>query len=360
MATLIICPVCDTRYETAAVFPPEGRKVRCSKCTHVWQAMPVTRSVEPAVVAAPAVAAVAAKPPAPPKQAATVNTAMRGFAGIPQQAAPEPSLSDRLSRAEPDAQFGGGEDLAAVAAHFNDETVAEAPPVKEKSSGIFARLAKRSPAQAALPAVARTPASADAAMAGMGDATMDAGMGDAGMDDGALAAAALDPALVEAAMAGLDGEALPSERPARKKPPVVAIGWAMLALLVAIVVGLLVLAPSTVMSILPGASRLYGLFGMPVGSQGLAFQGVRYGWTNDGGQSVLEVQGDVVNTTGAAIDVPTVVIALRDESGAEISEWTTEVGEPELAAGEHAPFLRQIPSPPSNVRSVKVRFAKAD
>jgi hypothetical protein len=307
------------------------------------------------VVAAPAVAAVAAKPPAPPKQAATVNTAMRGFAGIPQQAAPEPSLSDRLSRAEPDAQFGGGEDLAAVAAHFNDETVAEAPPVKEKSSGIFARLAKRSPAQAAPPAVARTPASADAAMAGLGDATMDAGM-----DDSSLADAALDPALVEAAMAGLDGEALPSERPARKKPPVVAIGWAMLALLVAIVVGLLVMAPSTVMSILPGASRLYGLFGMPVGSQGLAFQGVRYGWTSDGGQSVLEVQGDVVNTTGAAMDVPTVVIALRDESGAEISEWTTEVGEPELAAGEHAPFLRQIPSPPSNVRSVKVRFAKAD
>jgi len=174
--------------------------------------MPVTRSVEPAVVAAPAVAAVAAKPPAPPKQAATVNTAMRGFAGIPQQAAPEPSLSDRLSRAEPDAQFGGGEDLAAVAAHFNDETVAEAPPVKEKSSGIFARLAKRSPAQAAPPAVARTPASADAAMAGLGDATMDAGM-----DDSSLADAALDPALVEAAMAGLDGEALPSERPARKK-----------------------------------------------------------------------------------------------------------------------------------------------
>ena len=41
MATLIICPVCDTRYETKAVFPPEGRKVRCSKCSHVWQAQPV-------------------------------------------------------------------------------------------------------------------------------------------------------------------------------------------------------------------------------------------------------------------------------------------------------------------------------
>ena len=30
-----------------------------------------------------------------------------------------------------------------------------------------------------------------------------------------------------------------------------------------------------------------------------------------------------------------------------------------LAAGEQTAFLRQIPSPPSNVRSVMVRFAKA-
>ena len=65
---------------------------------------------------------------------------------------------------------------------------------------------------------------------------------------------------------------------------------------------------------------------------GLAFEGVRYGWTNQDGQTVLEVQGDVVNTSSSPVDVPTVVIALRDESGAEISEWTTEVGEQELAA----------------------------
>jgi hypothetical protein len=87
---------------------------------------------------------------------------------------------------------------------------------------------------------------------------------------------------------------------------------------------------------------------------------VRYGWTSEGGQTVLEVQGDVVNTTSAAVNVPTLVIALRDEKGEEISEWTTEIGEEELGGGEHAPFLRQIPSPPSNVRSVKVHFAKAE
>lgn len=190
--------------------------------------------------------------------------------------------------------------------------------------------------------------------AGMMDASMGDGMADASMGDAGFTAAELgiDPALA--------AQALPEERGPSRVPSAVTIGWLVLALIVAGVIGTLALAPSTVMSVLPGAARLYALFGMPVGSHGLAFEGVRYGWTSDGGQSVLEVQGDVVNLTSSPVDVPTVIIALRDESGSEISEWTTEIGEDELAAGGHAPFLRQIPSPPSNVRSVKVRFAKAD
>ena len=160
-----------------------------------------------------------------------------------------------------------------------------------------------------------------------------------------------------AALSGTANLDLPGERPPRKKSSVVTIGWAVLGLIVALVIATLVFAPLAVVSVLPGAARLYGT---PVGSGGLAFESVRYGWTSEGGQTVLEVQGDVVNTTSGSVGVPTVVIALRDESGEEISEWTTQVGEAELAAGQHAPFLRQIPSPPSNVRSVKVRFAKAD
>ena len=145
----------------------------------------------------------------------------------------------------------------------------------------------------------------------------DAGMGDASMD----ADLGFDPALA--------AQALPGEQPLgpRRIPSIVTIGWLVLGLVVASVIGTLVLAPSAVMSVLPGAARLYALFGAPVGAHGLGFEGVRYGWTSEGGQTVLEVQGDVVNLTAAPVDVPTVVIALRDESGEEISEWTTEVGE---------------------------------
>jgi predicted Zn finger-like uncharacterized protein len=355
MATLIICPVCDTRYETKAVFPPEGRKVRCSKCSHVWQAQPVAAPPEPAVPMAPRPQpqpqpAPAARPPQPPPPPPAVNVAMRGFAGIAAPA-PEP----RYTPPETDA------DLAAQVAEINAEAMAESPVAAppEKRGGIFARLAGRSPAPP--PPPPQDAAMEDASMgdsgladAGMMDASMgedmaDAGMGEAGLSDADLG---IDPALA--------AQALPEERVPSRVPSVVTLGWLVLALIVAGVIGTMAFAPSTVMSVLPGASRLYALFGVPVGSHGLAFEGVRYGWTNDGGQTVLEVQGDVVNLTSSAVDVPTVIIALRDESGSEISEWTTEIGEDELAAGGHAPFLRQIPSPPSNVRSVKVRFAKAE
>jgi hypothetical protein len=273
---------------------------------------------------------------------------MRGFAGI---AAPSP---------EPRYPPPTDAELAAQVAEINAEAMAESPVAAppEKRGGIFARLAGRSPAP---PPPQQDAAMEDASMgdsdladAGMMDASMGNGMADASMGDAGLTDAALgiDPALA--------AQALPEERGPSRLPSVVTLGWLVLALIVAGVIGTLAFAPSTVMSVLPGAARLYALFGVPVGSHGLAFEGVRYGWTNDGGQNVLEVQGDVVNLTSSPVDVPTVIIALRDESGSEISEWTTEIGEDELAAGGHAPFLRQIPSPPSNVRSVKVRFAKAE
>jgi len=168
-------------------------------------------------------------------------------------------------------------------------------------------------------------------------------------------AAALPPVPPEEAeLAALAAGEIPSaEAPSR----VVAIGWLALILLVALIAGLLFFAKGTVLSILPGAQRLYG---GGSASSALTFEGVRYGWTNKGGQAVLEIQGDVVNSSSSAAAVPQVVIALRDDKDNEISEWTTDTGTDELAPGERAAFVRQIPSPPSNVRSVKVRLAKAN
>jgi predicted Zn finger-like uncharacterized protein len=361
MATLIICPACDTRYETAAVFPPEGRKVRCSKCGHVWQAKGIVQP-EPAatglkvVSKTPAPAkplpspAAAAKPAAKPKpkpKPETVSTAMRGFGGMAAAPKAEPSLAERAAAAsaaaaavKPDADFTADEDLAAQVERMNTEAAMAAegvlPDEKPSGGGIFARLrAKKpaAPAPAAAPVLPEEPA--------LPEEPTFASVPESEAELAALAAGEAPPAV---------------EGPSR----VVAIGWLALILFVGLIIGTLVFAKGTVLSVLPGAQRLYSMFGGGSVASGLTFADVRYGWSSEGGQTVLEIQGDVVNSSSSPAAVPQVVIALRDDKDNEISEWTTEPGADELAPGEHASFLRQIPSPPSNVRSVKVRFAKAN
>jgi hypothetical protein len=144
----------------------------------------------------------------------------------------------------------------------------------------------------------------------------------------------------------------------RKLPPPVAIGWGALALLLIMLAALVAMAPRTVVSLLPGSARLYAMMGMPVNTRGLAIENVRSAWDVAGGERVLQVDGDIVNLTSGELSVPAVVISLQDPSGKELSQFTTNVLS--LGAGAKSPFTVQIPSPPENVSSLKVRFAKAE
>jgi predicted Zn finger-like uncharacterized protein len=348
MSTLIICPSCGARYETKAVFPPEGRKVRCSKCTHVWQAMPVTAGVAP--VASPQPAPQAMPPQAPvPHQAPPPPFPQVPIPPRPQPAAapprpeyspppsPQPAAEPRPSEwtqtsQQVDAEFEIDEGLAAQVAEINAEAMPPPPP--EKRGGIFARLTrKKAPADQVISAT--DPAHTEAALA----------------EADAAEAALADADLVAEAM----GEKKPPRPPGKRfAASPLTIGWGTLILVVALLAGMFLFARDTLVSILPGGS------GSTATTQDLAFEDVRYGWTNDGTQPVLEVQGNVRNVGASSVTVPTVIIALRDEQGEEISEFTAELNDTELDAGEEAPFTRQIPSPPSNVRSLKVRFAKAE
>lgn len=82
---IITCPQCETRYTVdAASFPVSGRKVRCSKCAHVWHQV----APEPERVLAPE--------PAPASSAAgAVAPAAPGFAAIRASVAPRPQASRR-------------------------------------------------------------------------------------------------------------------------------------------------------------------------------------------------------------------------------------------------------------------------
>jgi predicted Zn finger-like uncharacterized protein len=45
---ILTCPACGTRYQAdEAKFPPDGRMVRCAKCSHVWHQAGLSRAPEP-------------------------------------------------------------------------------------------------------------------------------------------------------------------------------------------------------------------------------------------------------------------------------------------------------------------------
>ena len=157
--------------------------------------------------------------------------------------------------------------------------------------------------------------------------------------------------------AGPVPEEVPVSSPRKKAPSTVTIGWGGLGFWLLFLVGAFLLMPKTVVSAVPGTARLYAMLGMPVNLRGLSIEGVTYGWTDQGD---LEIKGDVVNLTDGSVKIPLIVIALRDENGQNLSEWTTEVREEPLGAGDRASFWTEIPAPPDTASSVKVRFAKAN
>jgi predicted Zn finger-like uncharacterized protein len=333
--TVIICPACKTRFETAAVIPPTGRKVRCSKCGNVWQAMAVIEPAKPAVVSAPTPPPVQPRPapaaPMPPRRAPEPRPA-----APPRPAPPEPrpgstGLGNAMGR------FPGQQGLAPKptnGVHPNDRP----PPPPKPAGPLFSTDDEMQPDM-------RGDGSGPTASLGA-NSRAGAGAEDLGSYN---AGALVNPD------AGLATNVPIAEGRKRKLPPPVAIGWGVLALLLIMLGAFVALSPKTVVSVLPGAARLYAMMGKPV-NVGLKIENVRSAWKDAGGQRVLQVDGDIVNPTASEVSVPTVVVALQDKSGKELTQATASVLA--LGAGAKTSFTLQIPGAPETVSSLKVRFAK--
>jgi len=331
--TVIICPACNTRFETAAVIPPTGRKVRCSKCGNVWQAMAVIEPAKPAVVSAPT------PPPVQPRPAP-----------MPPRRAPEPR-PEAAPRQPPPEPRPGSTGLGNAMGRFPSQQGLAPKP----TNGLRPNDRPPPPAKPAGPLFS-TDDEMQPDMRGDGPG-LTAGMGaysraGAQAEDlgGYNAGALVNPD------AGLATNVPIAEGRKRRLPPAVAIGWGVLALLLIMLAAMIALAPKTVMSLLPGSARLYAMMGRPVSSLGLKIDNVRSAWSDSGGQRVLQVDGVIINQTSGEVSVPPVEIALQDKSDKQLSQVTTRVLP--LGAGAKSPFRVEIPGAPETVSSLKVRFAK--
>ncbi len=309
MATLIICPNCQTRYEIAAALPPEGRKVRCSKCSHVWQATAAAGSAAP-------------MPPreAPPREAAPPQ---------PQPRSPMPPSWPQAPGAQP----------------------AQPPRPSQAGPGAYGQPSGYGTGPQFSPPANRQDASFD----GPDDFQADAGRA-AGADQYAQGQEWGQEYGSYTSDANYGAEERPSAISLAgrlaKVPPPVAIGWGALTLFLVLLFAFVALAPSTVVSILPGASRLYS------GSPSLDLQDVQFSWDATNIESpVMMVEGQIVNQTSDEISPPPVLVALIGPEGQQVSAFATEIAP--IAGGASAPFTISIPAPPQPVASLEVRFQKA-
>jgi len=322
MATVIICPSCGTRYEIAAVIPSEGRKVRCSKCSHIWQARPIPPMAEVPIAA-----------PLPREEPPPVPPEMPDFSGYAPEAPAEASFSTTFEEVPPAAPKEK-KGFYPPASNGRDGFAYESNAQQDADFGEAGDLAPLQPADGTAGPASEAAAPAQEDAANFGD-----------WESASPVQASAAPEIIPV--------------PEAKSGRGTRMGWLLLILFLLGLAGFVLIAPKTVVSMLPGATRLYAALGMPLNSKGFAFQGVTYGFHQEGEETVLEVKGDILNLTDAPVKPPAVVVVLLDENGKELSQYTTAERDDLLGAGEAAPFLAEIASPPAEVRKLKVRFAKA-
>lgn len=341
---ILECPNCEVTYEIPVELPPEGRKVRCASCQHIWNA---TMADQPKPdIALPdfddeeIVFKEEPEAPAEPETAAAEPEA-----SVEEEAKPEPEPDDEVAADfdfdsipvdepddKPDDEVSADFDFDSIPV---DEPNAETELAEDPVADVVAEAEAEAAAEAKKEAeetVAEAPA--------------------------------------EEAPEAVESEAEPEEA---ESPPIVigkakkrrgpmlgniAAGWAALALVVTSITGFAYFQRISVVRALSGTASTYESIGLPVNVRGLEFKKVKYSWETSAGRPVLEVFGDIVNVTSKPMKVPTVVFGLRTKEKVEVYQWAADVRSELLPPGKSTAFTAQIPSPPKSIRDVQVRFAK--
>ena len=299
---LIICPSCATSYDVElASLSPNGRQVRCARCRTVWHAEP--SHPDKLMLAATALAPEPDVPPVADRAADELAGArlgaLRAADAERQLAAPETALRVHGIPATP---IEGG---------YSDEV--EAPPI--------------------------VPVDLDEARPGRAPLSIRAHES----DDSA---------------GSRDIESVAARRAHGRRRslrwPLSCLQSAILAL--ALLDAVLVGWRNDVVRALPQTASFYSSLGLSVNLRGLAFDNVATLTEQHEGVPILVVEGNVVNTTRKAEDVPRLKFVLRNAARQEIYSWTAVPVRASLPPGEGVGFRTRLASPPADARDIVVRF----
>ncbi len=297
---LIVCPSCATSYIIDATsLGAGGRMVRCARCKATWFADAAQDEAAAFVDEAVSEAESAEKEPflrAPPGEMTPSPVAEDLGTGPAESFGP---AEDQLG--EPSEPAG-----APAAAHQEPEIIADAPSL--------------------VPSMEQAPP---------------AGTGHEQESD--------------------DVETFAARRrrlKSRRKQAKRASRWTA-AILVLFAVNVAIIGGRTeVVRYLPQTASLFAAIGLPVNLQHLKFENVRISPSGTSGEG-LTVEGTIVSTGRAPVNVPDLRFAVRNAARQEIYTWTTKPLRTSLDPGGELNFRSELASPPANAKDVLVRFVTA-
>ena len=314
---LIVCPNCATSYDVdAATLRPGGRRVRCVRCSTVWQAELPHK--EKLVAAAEALA--------PRGVEAAAGVSARGGAELADPPPPPETEQANLAQAATSAAEPRGSDA-----------LPEPPPSADPDSADDFAVAEDAPAEVESPPTVPTEPEGDSLPIEI-EATPEASDDDAPEDIESVAARRFQR---------------PNRR-VRLQWPLSRLQSAILVLIVlnAIVVGW----RGDFVRAMPQTASFYGWLGLPVNVRGLDFDGLTTATEQHDGVPILVVRGNIVNIAGKTENVPHLRFAVRNAARQEIYSWSAVSPQRVVAAGQTIGFQSRLASPPPDSHDVLVRF----
>jgi hypothetical protein len=107
---------------------------------------------------------------------------------------------------------------------------------------------------------------------------------------------------------------------------------------------------------MPQTAGFYEMAGLEVNLRGLMFKDVKITSETVAGKPVLVIEGVITGEAKKPVQLPRLRFSVRDAQGAEIYAWNAVLEQPVLRPGERAWFKSRLASPPSEGRSIDVRF----
>jgi hypothetical protein len=154
-----------------------------------------------------------------------------------------------------------------------------------------------------------------------------------------------------------DRRAAPSPRK-RGGGWVAAVAWIFVLGILGAAAGGAIAMKDRVIEKWPASARVYAMIGLgpePF-AHGLELRNVKSNETKSGDERVLEIEGEIANTSGKVRDVPMLKGTLFDGKNAELQSWTFPAPEARLLPGEKSVFKTQVRNPKPEATRLTIVF----